>query len=143
MDEMRARRLRRLWKAFFAASEVVYRAWDDAEERDARNVIVNPHSLKVLHRPTPRLALPPFPDELRGLTCGAKTRKGTPCKRIDLNKGARCKLHGGMSTGPKSSAGMARALENLRKRHSVRASAGARTALIIAAKPQDNTDPTP
>ncbi|MDP3845941.1 MAG: HGGxSTG domain-containing protein [Pseudomonas sp.] len=43
----------------------------------------------------------PYPDVLRGLTCGAKTRAGTPCKRRDLYKSGRCKLHGGLSTGPK------------------------------------------
>ncbi|PHR11565.1 MAG: hypothetical protein COA41_20095 [Sphingopyxis sp.] len=44
---------------------------------------------------------PPFPEELRGLTCGAKTRAGTPCKRRDLYLSGRCRLHGGLSTGPK------------------------------------------
>jgi hypothetical protein len=44
---------------------------------------------------------PPFPEELRDLTCGAKTRAGTPCKRRDLYISGRCKFHGGMSTGPK------------------------------------------
>ncbi|MDT4828087.1 hypothetical protein D3C80_1948320 [compost metagenome] len=45
--------------------------------------------------------LVPFPDELRDLTCGAKTRKGEPCKRRDLYHSGRCRLHGGLSTGPK------------------------------------------
>ena len=45
--------------------------------------------------------LEPMPDELRDLTCGAKTRAGTPCKRRDLYKSGRCRLHGGLSTGPK------------------------------------------
>ncbi|WP_370601056.1 HGGxSTG domain-containing protein [Pseudomonas nitroreducens] len=49
--------------------------------------------------PPPR---PPFPEELRGLCCGARTRAGTPCKRRDLYASGRCnKLHGGMSTGPR------------------------------------------
>lgn len=43
----------------------------------------------------------PLPEELCDLTCGAKTRAGTPCKRRDLFKSGRCKLHGGLSTGPK------------------------------------------
>jgi hypothetical protein len=43
----------------------------------------------------------PFPEELRGLTCGARTRAGTPCKRRDLYASGRCRLHGGLSTGPK------------------------------------------
>jgi uncharacterized protein YjcR len=30
--------------------------------------------------------------------CGAKTRKGTPCKSPAMKNG-RCRMHGGMSTG--------------------------------------------
>lgn len=44
----------------------------------------------------------PLPDELRNMKCGAKTRSGTPCKRRDLCDNGRCKLHGGMSTGPRT-----------------------------------------
>lgn len=44
----------------------------------------------------------PFPEECRDLRCGAKTRTGTPCKRRDLYASGRCRLHGGLSTGPKS-----------------------------------------
>jgi|GEM_PF-2401939 len=36
--------------------------------------------------------------------CGAKTRAGTPCKRYARANG-RCKLHGGLSTGPKTTKG--------------------------------------
>ncbi|WP_443701117.1 HGGxSTG domain-containing protein [Pseudomonas sp.] len=43
----------------------------------------------------------PFPPEFHGLCCGAKTRAGTPCKRRDLYDSGRCRLHGGLSTGPK------------------------------------------
>ncbi len=31
--------------------------------------------------------------------CGAKTRKGTPCKSPAMKNG-RCRMHGGKSTGP-------------------------------------------
>ena len=44
----------------------------------------------------------PIPVELHELTCGAKTRAGTPCKRTDLYRSGRCKFHGGLSTGPRS-----------------------------------------
>jgi len=44
--------------------------------------------------------------------CGAKTRKGTQCiapsvwdKKNDKARNGRCKLHGGLSTGPKTEAG--------------------------------------
>jgi hypothetical protein len=56
--------------------------------------------------------LPPFPEELRGLTCGAKTRAGTPCKRRDLYRSGRCKLHGGLSTGPTSTEGKLKVSRN-------------------------------
>lgn len=64
----------------------------------------------------PREEGPTFPDDLRGLQCGARTRAGTPCKRIDLNGNGRCRMHGGMSTGPRSKAGKARARANLKLR---------------------------
>jgi hypothetical protein len=39
--------------------------------------------------------------------CGAKTRAGGTCMvRVELGK-ARCRFHGGMSTGPKTAAGRA------------------------------------
>lgn len=40
-------------------------------------------------------------------TCGAHTRKGTPCRCLAMPNG-RCKLHGGMSTGPRTTEGWAR-----------------------------------
>jgi hypothetical protein len=43
----------------------------------------------------------PWPPELHELRCGARTRAGRPCKRRDLYKSGRCRLHGGLSTGPK------------------------------------------
>jgi hypothetical protein len=39
--------------------------------------------------------------------CGAKTRRGTPCQCPAMANG-RCRLHGGLSTGPKTEAGIAR-----------------------------------
>ena len=58
-------------------------------------------------------ARPVFPAHCRGLTCGAKTRKGTPCQRRDLyGPGARCRLHGRLSTGPKTPEGKQRAALN-------------------------------
>ncbi len=55
---------------------------------------------------------PPFPDELRDMRCEAKTRSGTPCRMKVLYSNGRCKLHGGLSTGPKTEAGKARAAQN-------------------------------
>lgn len=39
--------------------------------------------------------------------CGAKTRKGTPCKAPAMKNG-RCRMHGGKSTGPRTVAGLER-----------------------------------
>jgi hypothetical protein len=40
-------------------------------------------------------------------TCGAATRTGHPCRCFALANG-RCRLHGGLSTGPKTDEGWAR-----------------------------------
>jgi hypothetical protein len=40
--------------------------------------------------------------------CGAKTRAGTPCEQPAVRGKSRCRLHGGSSTGPTTSAGLAR-----------------------------------
>ena len=39
--------------------------------------------------------------------CGAKTRRGTSCQCPAMANG-RCRLHGGLSTGPKTAEGMER-----------------------------------
>ena len=46
--------------------------------------------------------------------CGAMTRKGTPCRCKGMKNG-RCRLHGGMSTGPRTPEGRLRALRNLKQ----------------------------
>ena len=45
--------------------------------------------------------------------CGAKTRAGSHCKARVLKGKSKCRMHGGLSTGPKSTGGRARALWNL------------------------------
>ncbi|WEA07788.1 HGGxSTG domain-containing protein [Pantoea dispersa] len=52
-----------------------------------------------------------MPEELRHISCAAKTRAGTPCKRTDINSNGRCKYHGGHSTGAITKEGKARQLE--------------------------------
>ena len=47
------------------------------------------------------------------IECGAKTRKGTSCQAKALMNG-RCRNHGGMSTGPKTPEGKAKALAALK-----------------------------
>ena len=46
-------------------------------------------------------------DFSKALRCGAKTRKGTPCQCPAMKNG-RCRLHGGLSTGPKTVGGIER-----------------------------------
>lgn len=53
-----------------------------------------------------------FPPECRDMTCGAQTRAGTPCRRRDLYRSGRCKLHGGLSSGPKTAKGKRRSARN-------------------------------
>lgn len=45
--------------------------------------------------------------------CGARTRKGLPCKRAAYTNG-RCRNHGGLSTGPKTWEGRRRCAEAVR-----------------------------
>lgn len=49
----------------------------------------------------------PTGDFMKAPRCGAKTRKGGPCKAPAMKNG-RCRLHGGKSTGPKTPEGIER-----------------------------------
>lgn len=44
----------------------------------------------------------------RRVLCGAKTRKGQPCRNKSEPGKRRCKFHGGKSTGPRTAEGRAR-----------------------------------
>lgn len=46
------------------------------------------------------------------ITCGARTRRGTPCKQQGLYQSGRCNLHGGLSTGPRTAEGRAKSALN-------------------------------
>jgi len=48
--------------------------------------------------------------------CGAKTRKGTPCQMRPAGWVGRCRLHGGLSTGPRTAEGRERVAEAQRRR---------------------------
>lgn len=54
--------------------------------------------------------------QMRSGTCGATTRKAMKCRLKSEPGKQRCRLHGGLSTGPTSSAGKARIAEAQRKR---------------------------
>ena len=43
-----------------------------------------------------------------GQSCGARTRRGTACQKPPLAGKTRCRLHGGLSTGPRTAEGKAR-----------------------------------
>ena len=43
-----------------------------------------------------------------GQSCGARTRRGTACQKPPLAGKTRCRLHGGLSTGPQTAEGKAR-----------------------------------
>ena len=59
--------------------------------------------------------LPTYPAEFAGMLCGAKTRKGTPCKNNGIYENGRCRFHGGLSTGPRTKAGKLKAAQNGRR----------------------------
>lgn len=40
--------------------------------------------------------------------CLAKTRHGTACQKLPIKGKRRCRLHGGLSTGPRTAEGKAR-----------------------------------
>lgn len=46
--------------------------------------------------------------------CGAMNRRGLPCQCKLLLKGGKCKFHGGMSTGAKTSEGKEKSIAALR-----------------------------
>lgn len=52
----------------------------------------------------------------RRVRCGAKTRKGAPCRAKSLPGKRRCKFHGGMSTGARTPEGIERIREAQRRR---------------------------
>jgi len=52
----------------------------------------------------------------RRVICGAKTRKGAPCRMKSEPGKKRCKFHGGKSTGPRTRVGRQRIAEAQRRR---------------------------
>ncbi len=89
--------LRKAWRRHHEEHSRVYAEWA------ARGYMHPPPNFPIL------------PHELAGLACGARTRAGTPCKMTSIYLNGRCKLHGGLSTGPTSPEGKARAALNGRK----------------------------
>jgi hypothetical protein len=97
--------LRQFWRVWHEENDRLWLVWEtqrDAWEEENDGCYCYP--IRPPHFP--------FPPELYGLTCGAKTRAGTPCKRTDLYRNGRCKFHGGLSTGPTTAEGKQRAAQN-------------------------------
>lgn len=92
--DLSAAALRESWRRHCDLSDAIAAAWAASGYQ---------------HPPPQR---PPMPEELRGLCCGAKTRAGTPCKLTSIYRNGRCKLHGGLSTGPTTPEGKARCALN-------------------------------
>ena len=112
--------LRKIWKKYcddcdrieLKHERLCDKIWDEWKKQ--------PSALPfAVYPPRPDL---PFPEILISMTCGAKTRKGTPCKRTDLYHSGRCKFHGGLSTGPITKAGKKRSALNGFKRKVTRTS---------------------
>ena len=51
----------------------------------------------------------------KGHTCGARTRAGHPCRMTPQPGSRRCRLHGGLSTGPVTPEGRERIAEVRRR----------------------------
>lgn len=80
-------------------------AWAEGCTKDQAAILIA--SIKGRH------SAPVRPKQfVTGRKCGAKTRKGIPCIAPSLANG-RCRNHGGLSTGPKTSTGKAKAKLNL------------------------------
>ena len=88
---------RKLWRKYFETSDLLFESWEKQDDIGPFNT-------------------PTFPEELRGLACGAKTRAGTPCRQKGIYLNGRCKLHGGLSTGPRTKTGKRRSSLNWKKR---------------------------
>jgi hypothetical protein len=69
----------------------------------------NANESKPRSRRLPPLPYNPIPSNE---VCGARTKRGTICQSRALYRSGRCKNHGGMSTGPRTAEGKARARLN-------------------------------
>lgn len=110
--------LRKAWRAYCDKREKLY-AEHEAECERIRAAWLKQPSVRPwpVYPPRPDLS---FPEIFIDMTCGAKTRKGTPCKRKDLYRNGRCRLHGGLSTGPVTDEGKKKAAQNGFKRKPAR-----------------------
>jgi hypothetical protein len=111
-DAERAR-LRKLWRDHWTNYYAQNDAWQTECDR-LHDEWVQSAGRRATEFP-PQPEHPSLPPELVDLSCGARTRAGTPCKLTTLWVNGRCKFHGGASTGPKTNAGKAIASRNAYK----------------------------
>lgn len=102
---------RKLYRWYYSTCNAI-RTRYDAECTARFNHWLNSDRSERPPRDNPPPVMPPYPQEIIGMACGARTRKGTPCKRTDLYLSGRCKFHGGMSTGPRTAEGKAKVALN-------------------------------
>jgi hypothetical protein len=78
---------------------------------------LTPHDARWRAMRTRRLELtmPNQPEWIQNVRCGARTRKGTGCKAPALQNG-KCRMHGGLSTGPITAEGRRRIAEAATRR---------------------------
>ncbi|WP_420383720.1 HGGxSTG domain-containing protein [Novosphingobium sp.] len=90
-------------------------AWAADLDDDNKRTLFKVHARKQQEAiDAGRIYIPKRPAYLRGLTCGAIKRDGESCGMTALCANGRCVWHGGKSTGPRTTEGRARALENLK-----------------------------
>jgi|GEM_PF-1646721 len=104
--------LRKLWCKYWRECDRIRQECERIEEEERRLPPRGFFNGEPVYPTLPKPKYESIPEILRGLRCGAKTRKGTPCKRNDIYGNGRCKFHGGMSTGPQTEAGKNRAKMN-------------------------------
>jgi len=101
---------RRLLRAYYRECDRVNRAFEKIRELTGGVRIVNGRI--VCPPPSPWPAMPLYPEECRGMTCAARTKRGTLCRQIAIYTNGRCKFHGGLSTGPRTAEGKHRSALN-------------------------------
>ncbi len=110
--------LRKIWRRYWEEVAKGLDALRRAEEEYEATFEKWRKSPLGIPRPVPpRLdPWPEFPDECRGMMCGAQTRQGHLCRQTNLYPNGRCKFHGGASTGPVTQKGKRKAARNGFKR---------------------------
>jgi len=86
-----------------------------AEQERERQMLASGNFRKVRNPETGEDEIQRIPKQLLP-ECGARCRDGHACRaRVVFGK-ARCRMHGGVSTGPRTAAGKARIAESNRRR---------------------------